>query len=731
MDYSKYAVIIAAFLFLLSSAIMLMYIRESSSSFPINASAQKDCGKACDSGNTPDSGSGNTPDSGVGEGGTGSQSDCPKEDRGPNGICSHTENIPFTEKCPQGTSEVISNGERFCIPPGPGENQACPGGVLTQNLGCRPAEYSNSNNTNLTFYNGTTPDVFGNGTLTINKIISTTKKLIPDPSYLITPNPYTLNKSLLVYDNDKNDFNRTKGVVVLKNITYSPYIIQEVIPYRTHYYILHEAPVSVNERLPNPVLDIVEDNNLGKPLADVRIPFQYIVMLKDNVIDDPKSIADNFIAQGAELLHIYRYSFKGFALRIPNLGLLDEMVADSRIASIEQDTIGRIASTTAATIPLSSHQQTPTGLKRIDENIQSHSSTINQLLTIQESQNSTGTHSVDADIAILDTGISKSNPDLNVYRDVTFVKGTTSGDDDNGHGSHAAGTAAAKDNSLGVIGVAPGARLWAIKVCDGEGNCPKSNIIAGLDYVTKYADDIDVVNLSLEHPLDVSLDKAASKAVAAGLTVVAAAGNSGEDAKSVSPGHNPDVISVSAIADSDGKCGGSGRSTLGGADDRFANFSNYGPSVDIAAPGVDILSTYYNGELRLESGTSMAAPHVTGAAALYKSLHPLATPTEVRSALLDAASLPTAVCDGKSHGYFSGDADNFQEPLLYINNQQPAVGGEQARPIQPQSGFVATTNNQQPAVGGEQARPIQPQSGFIANDTSEIADSNHTTEHAR
>jgi subtilisin family serine protease len=75
----------------------------------------------------------------------------------------------------------------------------------------------------------------------------------------------------------------------------------------------------------------------------------------------------------------------------------------------------------------------------------------------------------------------------------------------------------------------------------------------------------------------------------------------------------------------------------------------------------------------------MAAPHVTGAAAIYKSYHPHATLSEVKSALLDAASLPTAVCDGKSHGYFSGDADNFQEPLLYINNK---LAIEQTRPVQ-------------------------------------------------
>jgi subtilisin len=292
----------------------------------------------------------------------------------------------------------------------------------------------------------------------------------------------------------------------------------------------------------------------------------------------------------------------------------------------------------------------------------------------------------------LDTGISKSHPDLNVYRDVTFVKDTTTADDDNGHGSHVAGTVAAKDNSFGVIGVAPGARLWAIKVCDeqlmlsGLSGCPVSNQIKGLDFVTQHADEIDVANISIDTSLDTLLDKAVTKAVAAGVTIVASAGNKHKDASFTSPAHNPEVISVSGIVDTDGKCGGLGRSTVVGADDTLANFSNYGRSVTIAAPGVDILSTYNGEEYGLESGTSMAAPHVAGAATLYKAHHPRATPSEVRHALLDAASLRTTVCDGKSHGYFSGDVSNLEEPLLYISNKPAA---EQTRSASPSSGFVA------------------------------------------
>ena len=104
------------------------------------------------------------------------------------------------------------------------------------------------------------------------------------------------------------------------------------------------------------------------------------------------------------------------------------------------------------------------------------------------------------DIAILDTGISLNHPDLNVYKNVSFIEGTPTGDDDLGHGSHIAGIAAAKDNSIGIMGVAPGAKLWAIKVCDVNGNCPLSSQIEGIQYVNEHADEIDIVNLSIENP---------------------------------------------------------------------------------------------------------------------------------------------------------------------------------------------------------------------------------------
>jgi Subtilase family/Peptidase inhibitor I9 len=547
-------------------------------------------------------------------------------------------------------------------------------------------------------------------TLTIKKIDSYTKKLIPDACYMISPDPQTLSNSFFVRDNDNNDFNHTKGVVLLKNPKYSVYTIQ-VVDCKLQNSIIHQAKISIHENLPHFVLNIVENSNLGKLLPEIRIPFQYIVALKNNVKDDPESIAQQFVNRGAELIHTYRYSFNGFAIRVPNPQLLNDLIKDPKIAYVEQDKIGYISSTSSPSQLPFDHQVIPTGIERVNENVIANSSgspnnstddnttnntsntasAINPLFSIigqqqqlqqeqpqslkqsqsegLEEQGDSTNLDINADIAVLDTGISESHPDLNVYKGITLVKDASSADDDNGHGSHVAGTIAAKNNSIGVVGVAPGARLWAVKVCDSTGRCPISNQIKGIDYVMHHADEIDIVNISIENHLSALLDRAVSRAVAAGITVIASAGNHAKDANSSSPAHNPDVISVSAIADSDGKCGGLGRLTIGGADDRLANFSNYGSSVDIAAPGVDILSTFYNDEYGLESGTSMAAPHVAGYAALYKAHHPLSSPAQVRSLLINTASLPATLCDGKSHGYFFADVDRFKEPLLYVDGR--------------------------------------------------------------
>ena len=369
------------------------------------------------------------------------------------------------------------------------------------------------------------------------------------------------------------------------------------------------------------------------------IPNQYIAILKQNSTIDAQSLAQEKEKEGAEILDTYNNAIKGFVFRIPNdtaiqgnVNVLNTLQQDNRIQSIEQDQKVHIFS-----------QTLPTGVDRIDaddqrkktsSNITSLNKTENVFIPTNENPGPTsqlgptGTQSatpsdVNVDIAIVDTGIDLTHPDLNVYREKTFVPNTTSANDDNGHGTHVAGTAAARNNSIGVVGVAPGARLWAVKVLDSTGAGSISSIIAGIDYVTQHANEIDVVNLSFGCEChSQALETAINNSVAAGVTYVVAAGNSHKDALTFSPANIPNVIAVSAIVDTDGKCGGIGQSTKYGKDDTLASFSNYGRTVKMAAPGVNILSTFKGHSYSTLSGTSMAAPHVTGAAATIQSLSP-------------------------------------------------------------------------------------------------------------
>ena len=286
----------------------------------------------------------------------------------------------------------------------------------------------------------------------------------------------------------------------------------------------------------------------------------------------------------------------------------------------------------------------------------------------EDSQSEDGNETdVDVDIAILDTGIDLDHPDLNVYKDFSVIGINGTGDDDQGHGTHVAGIAAAKDNGIGVVGGAPGARLWSVKVCNSEGQCKISDMIKGVQYVTEHADEIDVANISVETPLSPALNRAISASIKAGVTYIVAAGNYGQDASLTSPASSPDVITVSAIADTDGKCGGEGPAPEleNATDDSFAPFSNFGPSVSIAAPGVSVLSTYLDGEYAVDSGTSMASPSVAAAAALIKANSTDITPKEIKDTLLDTGSTPLTPCQGGPQGYFSGDPDNQKEPLLF------------------------------------------------------------------
>jgi subtilisin family serine protease len=204
---------------------------------------------------------------------------------------------------------------------------------------------------------------------------------------------------------------------------------------------------------------------------------------------------------------------------------------------------------------------------------------------------------------VIDTGIDFDHPDLNVdqTRSRSFIPNVTSADDENGHGTHVAGIIGAKNNNIGVLGVAADATLVSLRVLDKDGKGTLSSIIQALSYISANARAGDVVNMSVgedEQPSDV-LDQQVKAIAAKGIYVAIAAGNDSKSANSFSPGRaNADNIFTVTAVDSL---------------DRFASFSNYGNDVvDFAAPGVRILSTYKDGQYARMSGTSMATPHVAG-----------------------------------------------------------------------------------------------------------------------
>jgi len=229
-------------------------------------------------------------------------------------------------------------------------------------------------------------------------------------------------------------------------------------------------------------------------------------------------------------------------------------------------------------------------------------------------------------IAIVDTGIKDDHADFRdaggssrVVLGPNFMNAAKSSKDDNGHGTHCAGIAGASDNTIGVIGMAPGCTLVAVKVLDRQGSGWISGIIAGIDWA---ADNADVINLSLGTTSNISaLEDSVDAAVAQGVVVVAAGGNEGQIGNPpLYPGAYASVIAVAATNSSDG----------------VPAFSTRGSYIDIAAPGVSILSTWKDGYYATISGTSMASPHVAGAAALLIA-NGTTTVAGVRSALESTA----------------------------------------------------------------------------------------------
>jgi len=372
---------------------------------------------------------------------------------------------------------------------------------------------------------------------------------------------------------------------------------------------------------------------------------RYIVVLNEDVSDVP-AVAEEHRQNGAQPRHLYQSALKGYSATLPDAAVAG-IERDPRVQLVDKDLPVKADQSSSAT-------GGATGVDRVDA----------------EPNSATAADGSGAGVAVIDTGIDETHPDLspNVVKGINTIspsgRTTSSGGtvnctspststlttDDNGHGTHVAGTIAAKNDGTGVVGVAPGATLYAAKVLNSQGSGYRSDIICGIDWVTNNAKDangtqkIHAANMSLggtgsddnktcteeiASPTDAYKKAICGSVKNSGVTYVVSAGNDGANLANKTPaayrdGTNPLVLTVTAMSDSDGLTGGTGGAPscrTGEKDDYPATFSNYATTtVDedhtIPAPGVCIKSTWKGGAYKTISGTSMASPHIAGTVAL-------------------------------------------------------------------------------------------------------------------
>ncbi len=345
---------------------------------------------------------------------------------------------------------------------------------------------------------------------------------------------------------------------------------------------------------------VVEADEIAAPTDNSRagdiIPNQYLVVFSSNGFQSAGPTSDALVQSTcasvglptSAVLFTYREALHGFCATMTS-SQASQLQKDPRVSYVEPDRIVKLEPCTIENdktrISLQS-QTTPWGITRIGGA-------------------GNGSFSVIGKRAwIIDTGIDLTHSDLtvDVSRSKTFI---TSGQDSrtandlHGHGTHVAGIIAAKNNTSGVVGVAAGATVVAIKVLNSSGSGTTSGVVAGVDWVRTHAASGDVANMSLGGSVSTSIDNAVTAAANAGIKFAIAAGNSSTSATTSSPArvNGTRIFTVSAINSSN----------------VFASFSNYGnPPIDYAAPGVSVQSLYKNGGMATMSGTSMASPHVAG-----------------------------------------------------------------------------------------------------------------------
>lgn len=433
---------------------------------------------------------------------------------------------------------------------------------------------------------------------------------------------------------------------------------------------------------------------------------------------------------GIQARQRYTTALSGFAARLTARQAAD-LAGDARVQGVRPARVFRLSATS---------QVVPPGVRRVKAGPDNGTSP-----------------DVDVDIAIIDTGIGPvGGEELDVRGGINCTDDGLAADrwDDvywGRHGTHVAGIAAARDNDRGVVGVAPGARLWAVRVFDSFGYGDEATVLCGLEWATKTvtgpvpegSQPIEVINMSLEAPRLSFIEEcgalgasdpfhtAVCQATQAGITVVAAAGNAGtfsrdRRASSVVPGAYDQVITVGAINDYDGQGWGAGprpASCTGGVDDAYAAYSNVGRDVDILAPGTCVLSTLpdQSGTLppdrgsrtQAMSGTSQATPHVAGAVARYLAANPGTPPEQMRRIVRAAGRLDW---DIRSDPLWSGVSDT-DEPnrildtaallgppdlRVWLSNERFRVAGTSTRrqvrvDVQRGGGYAGTADL---AVGG-------------------------------